>query len=127
MISGLHTIIYSEDAEATRAFLRDVLGFPFIDAHDGWVIFRLPPAEVGIHPTLSDDGDTRWATPPHHQLSFMRDDLETTVADLRAQGVEVSGDVVEEPWGRVTTFQIPAAGEVMLYEPRHAPAHSLPD
>ncbi len=123
----MHSITYSDDAEATRAFFRDVLGWPFLDAHGGWLIFRTPPGEMGVHPTLSDDGATRWATPPHHQLSLMCDDVQATIAELRAKGVEVSGDVEDQGFGLVTTIQVPGAGEMMLYEPRHEPAHSLPD
>lgn len=127
MITGLHTIIYSDDAEATRAFLRDVLGWPYVDVHDGWLIFRSPPAEMGVHPTMSDDGTTRWGTPPYHQLSLMCDDLEATKAQLRAKGVEVSDEVDDQGWGLVSSLVVPGAGDLMLYEPRHEPAHSLPD
>ena len=88
MITGLHTIIYSDDAEATRAFLRDVLGWPHVDAGHGWLIFRSPPAEMGVHPATSEDGTEPWGTPPYHQLSLMCDDLEATRAELRAKGVE---------------------------------------
>lgn len=127
MITGLHTIIYSNDAEATRAFLRDVVDRPFIDAHGGWLIFRTPPAEMGFHPTMSDDGKTRWGTPPYHQLMLMCDDLDATMSDLRAKGVEVADEVDEQPWGLVTSVEVAAAGQMFLYEPRHQPAHSLPD
>ena len=85
MITGFHTIIYSDDAEATRAFFRDVLGWPSVDAGGGWLIFKTPPAEMGVHPTLSESGE-RWATIPHAQLSVMCDDLGATIAELQSQG-----------------------------------------
>ena len=95
MITGFHTIIFSDDAEATRAFFRDVLGWPSVDAGGGWLIFKTPPAEMGVHPTVSEGGE-RWATIPHAQLSVMCDDLAATVADLKAKGVEVADDVRDE-------------------------------
>ena len=125
MITGFHTIIYSDDAEATRAFLRDVLGWPHIDAGHGWLIFKAPPAEVGVHPAVSDEGE-RWATTPHHQLSLMCDDIETTVAELRAKGVTVDDEIQDQGFGLVTNLAVPGAGEMMLYQPRHAEAHALP-
>lgn len=126
MIHGLHTIIYSDDAEATRGFLRDVLGWPFLDAHGGWLIFKTPPAEMGVHPAVGEDGE-RWATTPHHQLSLMCDDIEAAVAELTAKGVRCSEDVEDQGFGLVATFEVPGAGDMMLYEPRHPVAHSLPD
>ncbi len=108
MITGAHTIRYSPDADALRAFFRDVLELPSVDAGGGWLIFGLPPAELAAHP----------GEQPGSELYLMCDDLEATMADLRAKGVEL-GPVAEERWGRVTTIALPDGGELGLYEPRH--------
>jgi catechol 2,3-dioxygenase-like lactoylglutathione lyase family enzyme len=108
MITGAHTILYADDAEAARAFFRDVLGFPAVDAGGGWLIFALPPGELAVHPGASDT----------HRLYLMCDDLDATMAELAHRGV-VLGSVDEERWGRVTTIDVPGAGEVGLYEPSH--------
>ena len=110
MINGAHTVIYSEDAEATRDFLRDVLDLDAVDAGGGWLIFALPPAEVAAHP--SDIGG-------RHELYLMCDDIDTTVLELSARGVVFTGPVQDEGWGRVTALQVPGAGSLGLYEPRH--------
>lgn len=109
MITGAHTILYSGDAAADREFLRDVLGFPHVDAGAGWLIFRLPPAEVAVHPT---DG------PPAQELFLMCDDLDATLADLAGRGV-TTGAVSEERWGRRTTIRLPSGADLALYEPHH--------
>ncbi|MFE2261526.1 VOC family protein [Streptomyces griseosporeus] len=110
MIDGVHVVLYTRDAEADRAFLRDVLGWPHVDAGNGWLIFRTPPAEVACHPA---DGE------PSHELMLMCDDLTATVADLTGRGVEITGPTVEAPWGRLTGIRLPGGGEISLYEPRH--------
>jgi catechol 2,3-dioxygenase-like lactoylglutathione lyase family enzyme len=110
MINGAHVIIYSRDPEADRAFFRDKLGYPHVDAGHGWLIFKLPPAELALHPT---DGE------PTHELFLMCDDLETTRAELAAKGVELTLPVTEERWGLRTALRLPGGGEVGLYEPRH--------
>lgn len=115
MINGAHVILYSRDADADRAFLRDVLGYPHVDAGGEWLIFKLPPAEVAVHPT---DGQET------HELYLMCDDLETTRGELRAKGVEV-GEVSEQRWGILTSFTLPGGGSVGLYEPRHPTAYDL--
>ena len=124
VITGYHSIVFSEDAEATRAFLRDVLGWPSLDAGGGWLIFKTPPSEVGVHPTVSDEGH-RWATPPHHQCSLMCDDIEATVAELRSKGVAVRDEIEDQGFGLVTEIEVPGAGSMMLYQPRHELAHKL--
>ena len=126
MITGFHSIIFSEDAEVTRSFFRDVLGWPHIDAGHGWLIFKTRPGELGVHPTLSETGE-RWATVPHAQLSLMCDDLEATITELTAKGVEFEGEVTDEGFGLVAHFTVPAAGSMMLYQPRHALAYALDD
>ncbi|MGW2517538.1 VOC family protein [Streptomyces sp. NPDC001617] len=103
-------VIYSRDAEADRAFLRDVLGWSHVDAGHGWLIFKAPPAEVAFHPT---DGE------PSHELMLMCDDLDRTMVELTDQGVEFTRPVQDERWGRVTAFRLPGGGEIGVYEPRH--------
>lgn len=126
MINGFHTIIYSDDSQATRAFFRDVLEWPSIDAGDGWLIFKTKPAELGVHPTAGPGGET-YGTVATHQSSLMCDDIEATVAELRAKGVEVAAEIVDEGFGLTTMITVPGAGEMMLYQPRHELAHALQD
>ena len=110
MITGVHAILASTDAEATRAFLRDTLELDSVDAGGGWLIFALPPAEVAAHP--AETGGV-------HSLYLMCDDLAATVAELEAKGVEVTRPVSDEGWGLLTAIAVPGAGELGLYEPRH--------
>ena len=115
MISGAHTIIYSKDAEADRAFLRDVLGFPYVDAGEGWLIFALPPAEVAVHPAAENG---------RHEIYLMCDDIEAVTRALNAKGT-VCGRVTDQAWGLLTAFRLPGGGEIGLYQPRHATAIDL--
>ncbi|HEY9229796.1 MAG TPA: hypothetical protein VIP11_24305 [Gemmatimonadaceae bacterium] len=115
MITGVHAIIYSQKADAVRAFFRDVLGRPSVDAGHGWLIFALPPAELGVHP--SDDAEV-------HELYLMCDDLEATIAELTAKGVK-TGPVSDQGWGRVTMLTIADGVELGLYQPRHPTALHL--
>lgn len=116
MFSGAHVILYSQDAEEDRAFIRDVLKFPDVDAGQGWLIFKLPPAEVAVHPT---DGA------PQHEFYLMCDDLDTVLTSLAAADVETSRPVTEARWGRLTAIQLPSGAELPLYQPLHPVAHSL--
>lgn len=116
MINGAHVIINSRDPEADRAFLRDVLGYPNVDAGGGWLIFKLPPAEVAVHPT---DGA------PTHDLYLMCDDLEATVADLTAHGVTFTRPATTANWGTLTAFTLPGGADVGLYQPTHPTAYNL--
>ncbi len=120
MITGTHAIIYAQDAEQTRAFFRDVLGFSNVDARDGWLIFKLPPAELGIHPAGSE-GAQRGG----HEIYFTCDDIDATVAELRAKGVEFLTAVQDRGFGLMTRMRVPGAGEVGLYEPKHPTAYDL--
>jgi predicted enzyme related to lactoylglutathione lyase len=113
MINGVHALVFSRDADRVRAFFRDVLGLSSVDAGQGWLIFALPPAELGVHPT---DGDG------HHELYLMCDDLETTVEELAGKGVGLARPVSDEGFGRVAWLQIPGGGELALYQPRHPTA-----
>src|SRR5918911_3829089 len=116
MITGAHALIYTPQAESVRAFFRDVLGFSSVDAGHGWLIFALPPAEMGIHPA---EGSS-------HELYLMCDDIRATVAELSAKGVEFSRPVSDEGFGLVTAIKLPGGGELGLYEPRHPTALSGP-
>jgi catechol 2,3-dioxygenase-like lactoylglutathione lyase family enzyme len=109
MIKGMHGLFYTPEAEATRAFLRDTLELPHVDAGHGWLIFRVPAGELGVHP-----GDT-----PKHELSFWCDDIEATVAKLEAKGVEFKSPIKTESFGSITTFEMPGGVEVALYQPTH--------
>ena len=110
MITGAHAVIFSDDAEALRAFLRDVIGLSSVDAGGGWLIFALPPAELAAHP--ADVGG-------RHELYLMCDDIQSTVAELEAKGVEFTTAVSDEGFGLMTAMKVPGAGELGLYEPRH--------
>jgi catechol 2,3-dioxygenase-like lactoylglutathione lyase family enzyme len=116
MITGGHVIIYSRDAEADRAFFRDVLEYPHVDAGHGWLVFKLPPTELAVHPT---DG------PETQELYLMCDDVDETVKELTAKGVEFTQEVTDARWGRLTRFRLPGGGEVGMYEPRHERATDL--
>jgi len=112
MISGAHVILYSKDAEADRAFFRDVLGFPSVDAGHGWLIFALPPAEAAFHPA---DGNER------HELYFMCDDLKAEISELEKKGLRCT-EVHQERWGSITKIRLPGGGELGLYQPKHPTA-----
>ncbi|MFB6836677.1 VOC family protein [Streptomyces sp. NPDC056361] len=114
MFSGAHVILYSRDAEADRAFLRDVLGFEHVDAGGGWLIFKLPPAEVAAHPTTGE---------PRHEMYLMCDNLTQTLTALDEKGVEISRAVSDEGWGLLAAIRLPSGTELPLYEPRHPTAH----
>src|SRR5687767_12113012 len=112
MIRGVHTIFYTADAAATRAFLRDKLGFPYTDVGDGWLIFEMPEADMGCHP-VDTSGGGRHKTPPAgtHAISFYCDRIEQTVEDLKARGVEFRSPVVDAGYGLSTRFNLPGVGE----------------
>jgi predicted enzyme related to lactoylglutathione lyase len=110
MITGAHSIILTKNADAVRAFLRDVLEFPSVDAGDGWLIFALPAAELAAHP--ADDAS-------HHELYLMCDDIHSTVAELQGKGVEFSRPISDERWGLITAIKMPDGGELRLYQPKH--------
>lgn len=113
MITGVHALIYSTEAEALRSFFRDTLEFSSVDAGEGWLIFALPPAELGIHPADEDI---------HHKLYLTCDDIQATVDELKIKGVEFSGTIIDEGWGLVARAKIPGAGELGIYQPKHATA-----
>jgi catechol 2,3-dioxygenase-like lactoylglutathione lyase family enzyme len=115
MITGVHTMFYSSKAEELRAFFRDKLGFPFSDVGGGWLIFELPPAELGCHP-LESEKDVASGTPA---ISFYCDDIHKTVAELRSKGVEFTDGVADQGYGFVTHFRAPGDFEIQLYQPRY--------
>jgi hypothetical protein len=117
-IIGAHALLYSSQAEALRAMLRDVFGFKYVDAHEGWLIFTLPPAELGIHPLEGPMGEQ--GAP--HSVSFMCDDIQKTVNELRAKGVSVRGEPKDEGFGITVMLDLPGGSQVMLYQPRHPKA-----
>jgi catechol 2,3-dioxygenase-like lactoylglutathione lyase family enzyme len=116
MFNGAHVIMYSNNAEADRAFIRDTLGFAGVDSGDGWLIFKLPPAEIAVHPV---EGDTK------HELYLMCDNIENVLAELAAKGVDVSHSLRDEGWGLLASIRLPSGSDLSLYEPRHAVAYDL--
>ncbi|HUE87382.1 MAG TPA: hypothetical protein VMO26_15010 [Vicinamibacterales bacterium] len=114
-IVGAHMLLYTPEPEALRAVLRDVFGLTHVDAGEGWLIFRLPPSELGVHPA---EGPT-FEAGTRHMVSFMCDDIAQTVADLRAKGVDIPGEPVDEGYGITIMMNLPGGCQVQLYEPRH--------
>jgi hypothetical protein len=116
MITGVHTMFYSANANELRAFLRDKLRFPCTDVGGGWLIFDMPDAEMGVHPT----GDAKSADMHNtHNISFYCDDVHKTVADLKSRGVEFVSDVKDQGYGLVIQFKMPGDLIVDLYQPRY--------
>jgi catechol 2,3-dioxygenase-like lactoylglutathione lyase family enzyme len=116
MINGAHVILYSTDAEADRVFIRDVLGCAGVDVGGGWLIFKLPPAEIAVHPT---DGLGK------HEFFLMCDDIEKTLADLTARGVTISQPPSRQGWGLLATMKLPSGSDLSIYQPRHPTAYDL--
>jgi predicted enzyme related to lactoylglutathione lyase len=110
VITGLHAIVYSREAEKVRAFFRDTLGLSSADAGGGWLIFAMPPAELAVHPA---DGDGR------HELYLMCDDIHATLAELSDKGAELARDVADQGWGLLAAIRLPDGSELPIYEPRH--------
>ena len=120
VITSTHAIIYADDADQARAFFRDVLDLPNVDAHDGWLIFKLPPAELGIHPAGQPG-----LMHGRHELVLMCDDIQRTVAELRNKGVEFTTPIEDQGFGLVTMLRIPGGGSLGLYEPKHPTGYDL--
>ena len=115
MISGAHIIVYSKDPEADRAFFRDVLALPSVDVGDGWLIFGLPPSEVAVHPSETNDV---------HELYLICDDVEAFVKAIAQRGIRCD-EIGDRGWGVVTTVQLPGGGKLGVYQPRHARPPSM--
>jgi predicted enzyme related to lactoylglutathione lyase len=114
MITGVHALIYSDEAEKLRAFFRDVLEAPHVDAGHGWLIFALPPAELGIHP--KNPNDSRKTT---HEFYLMCDDINATVEELQKRGVEFARPIADQGFGLMTAIKLPGGGELGMYQPKH--------
>jgi catechol 2,3-dioxygenase-like lactoylglutathione lyase family enzyme len=110
MLTGAHAVIYSKNADADRAFLRDVLGLGGVDAGGGWLIFGLPPGEVAVHPAEENDD---------HELFLMCDDVQAFVAQMSSRGVACT-PIQFPPWGALTQVALPGGGKLGVYQPRHA-------
>ena len=117
-IIGAQMLLYSSEPDALRTLLRDVFEFDAVDAGGGWLIFALPPSELGVHPA---EGPTH-ASGVRHQITFMCDDIQKTVAELRARGVQIEGEPMDEGYGVTIMMTLPGGVKVMLYEPHHARA-----
>jgi Glyoxalase/Bleomycin resistance protein/Dioxygenase superfamily len=114
-ITGAHVLLYTPEAEKLRATLRDVFNWKYVDAGEGWLIFALPPAEIGVHPA---EGPT-WESGVRHQFSLMCDDIQATVRELRGKGIRIDAEPEDQGWGISTTMTLPGGVEVQLYQPRH--------
>lgn len=141
MITAVHTLVYSDDATATRAFFKDVLQWPFVsegaagDAGTGtgtggtdpaeWLIFSTGRSELGVHPTASVHDGKEWSSPRHHEIALMCDDLDATVAELTGRGAEFAGEPQEMGFGRGISLRVPGADDMLLYQPHHATAYDL--
>jgi len=121
-ITGAHVLLYTSEPDALRAMFRDVFGWKHVDAGEGWLIFALPPAELGVHP---NEGPT-FASGVRHQLTLMCDDITATARELQSKGVKVNGDPKNEGWGITVMLGLPGGVDVMLYEPRHPVAVEIP-
>jgi predicted enzyme related to lactoylglutathione lyase len=128
MIKAVHNLIYSDDPEATRAFLRDVLGWPSAQEPGGvpaWPIFKTGPSEIGVHPTSGGSGDQAYSYPRHHSISLMCDDIEATKAELEGKGAVFAGGIEDYGFGLAANLELPGAGTIMVYQPRHPEAFDL--
>ncbi|WP_026927749.1 VOC family protein [Granulicoccus phenolivorans] len=129
MITAIHTLVYSDDPTATRAFFKDVLQWPFSPEESGdpadWLIFATGPSELGVHPTGGEHEGRAYASPRHHQIALMCDDLDKTVRELRGRGATFTGNTSDMGWGIGIELQVPGADDMLLYQPRHAPAYHL--
>ena len=117
MIRGVHTMFYSSQAVELRAFIRDKLGWAYTDVGEGWLIFEAPSADMGVHPSDDSDPHSRAGT---HAISFFCDEIEKTVADLAAKGVEFTAPIEDHGYGLATYFQMPGGVQVQLYQPHYA-------
>ena len=119
-ITGVHTLFYTSEPEKLRAVLRDVFGLKFVDAGEGWLIFGLPPAELGVHPAEGLHGEAG-----RHMVSFMCDDIQATVKELRSKGIPVIKEPTDEGYGISAIVSLPGGVAVQVYQPRHPLATGL--
>jgi predicted enzyme related to lactoylglutathione lyase len=127
VITAVHLLIYTDDPVATRAFLRAVLEWPYVEEESapGWLIFKSGPSEIGAHPTHQVYEGVTYDYPRHHSISLTCDDVEATKAELESRGAEFAGAIEDEDFGRTVMLKVPGADDIMLYEPRHTLAYSL--
>jgi predicted enzyme related to lactoylglutathione lyase len=121
-IIGTHMLVYTSEPEAVRAIFRDVFGWSHVDDGQGWLIFALPPAEIGVHPSGDPSESPAADGGTGHQITLMCDDIAATVADLRSRGIELRGEPMDQGWGVTIQIVLPGGLELMVYEPRHAVA-----
>ena len=132
----MHALIYSDDATATRAFFKDVLGLPFVtdvsstedevasdDDPAGWLIFDTGPSELGVHPTKGQHAGEEFVAPRHHQVSLMVEDIAATVAELRGRGAEIDDEPADMGFGLGLEIDVPGTDPILIYQPRHATAY----
>ncbi|MGH7992137.1 MAG: VOC family protein [Limisphaerales bacterium] len=127
MITSIHTLIYSDNANATRAFLRDVLGWKYVaeDFDNDWLIFKSGPSELGVHPTHGEWEGKTFDSPRRHLIALMCDDIEKTVRELEAKGAQFRGPVQHQAYGHVIMMIVPGADDIQLYQPTHNLGYSL--
>lgn len=142
MIAAIHTLVYSDDPTATRAFFKDVLQWPYVsegtrgdegigsagtgsaDPAD-WLIFGTGRSELGVHPTSGDHDGQEWSAPRHHSVAIMCDDLAATLAELSGRGAQFAGEARDMGFGRGVVMHVPGADDMLLYQPHHATAYNL--
>jgi catechol 2,3-dioxygenase-like lactoylglutathione lyase family enzyme len=117
-IVGTHMLLYTPEPEALRETLRDVFGLEFVEAHPGWLIFKLPPAELGVHPSSVESGVPA-GDETKHEICFMCDNLTATVAELRSKGIEFDGEPETKDFGKTIVMVLPGGVHVLLYQPTH--------
>jgi hypothetical protein len=120
-ITGIHALLYSSEPEALRTTLRNAFGWKHVDAGGGWLIFALPPAELGVHPAEGPSYESGM----RHQLTLMCDNMQKTIRELRSKGIEVKGEPEDEGFGITVMLGLPGGVEIMLYQPRHPVAITL--
>ena len=120
MITAVHTLLYAQDPDAARTFLRDVLQFPGVDVGGGWPIFRTGPSETAVHPSSWEYEGQTGGTDQRFEVSLMCDDLAATMDELRGRGASFEGEVTEQPWGSTVELIVPGAGTLTLYQPKYA-------
>jgi predicted enzyme related to lactoylglutathione lyase len=127
VLTSTHLLIYSDDAAATRAFLRDVVGWPSVEEPEssGWLIFQTGPSELGVHPTSQTWQGEAYSFPRHHSISLMCDNLESTIVDLAGKGATFADEIQEFEFGLGIMLEVPAADSILLYQPTHPTAYDL--
>lgn len=127
MITSIHTLIYSDDPKATRAFLRDVLGWKYVaeDFDRDWLIFKSGPSEMGVHPTHCEWGGKNYDFPRHHSIALMCDDIDSTVKELSSKGAQFRGAIQQQSYGRIIMLMVPGADDIQLYQPTHKLGYNL--